>query len=57
MWQCLGEWGMELMECNMSLLFVAGNGTDRRKCGSVIDGGEYIDGLQFGTVIVSGDWN
>ena len=48
---------MEQMECNMSLLFVAGNGTDRRKCGSVIDGGEYIDGLQFGTVIVSGDWN
>jgi len=28
MWHCYWERGMELMECNVSLILGAGNGTD-----------------------------
>jgi len=40
MWHCYWELGMELIECNVALLLMVGNGTDGMKCGTVIGSGE-----------------
>jgi len=41
MWHCYWELGMELIECNVALLLMVGNGTDGMKCGTVIGSGEW----------------